>query len=310
MKNYFIFLFFSLSSLVSSSQNLVGKSFVTNVENIRVYPVDSPANDGRHFYYVHRNTKFTVVGIDKTNNLIITFWKYKKKDTITNKDGIRKINSLPKSADSYSILEVNQSHLAKGGPKERYFDDKIQFNDDDPSDDYEYIGPWAGTRSFIMPLASFNQQAQAYYGKQRGFSWGVMTLPIKIRFGNAGDRFFNFEEKINLGFSAGIKQQIQSRTEQSINYLGGFGVVSAKTDSVSLKPGFYDSKHLSEIAFSFNLGVLYQYESFQIGIFAGKDYLASTLGRQWRYQGKTWIGLAIGISLFSKPSSNTSTGKN
>ena len=305
-RSYLIFIFW-IFFLPAKSQNMIGKSFVTNVENIKVYPVDSIT--GRYFYYVHRNTKFTVTGIDKNNNLIITFWEYKGHNNKIDSGKIPSPNVLSKDLKDFSFVEIRNGKIPGGPHVEEYISDEIIYALDNYLDP-EYIGEWAGNRSFIMPLTSFNQQTQAYFGKSNTFNWGVMTLPVKLRFGNSSERFFNFEEKINLGFSAGIKRQFQNRKDVSINYLGGVGIASAKTDSVSLKQGFYDSKHLSEIAFSFNFGVLYQYETFQIGVFIGKDYFSSVLGRQWRYQGKTWLGFAIGVSLFAKPTATTGTVKN
>ncbi len=297
---------FCLLSITSISQNLIGKSFITNVENIRVYPSDT-LNDGKQFYYVHKDTKFTVIAIDKNNNLVITFWKYNTDSTQLKKWPTP--NFLTDSVKAFTAV----LHQRRSGLSRVLHDLRIPLprnNNLDYQDENKYIGAWAGNSSFIIPLASFNQQTSPYNGKSNSFNWGVMTLPVKLRLGNHQDRYFNFEEKINLGFTAGWKHQFQSRINQGVNVLSGFGIANVKTDSVSLDNGYYDSKHVSETAFSATLGCLYEYDVFQIGLFFGKDYLGSTLSRHWKYQGKTWIGLAIGISLFGTQTQSTSSGTN
>jgi len=136
---------------------------------------------------------------------------------------------------------------------------------------------------------------------KKDFTWGVMTLPIKARFGNGGKRLFDYEERLNLGFVFGLKKQLKGYNQQALNYLAGFGITSAKTDSSSMKDlSDYDGK--TSLALSLHTGVLYQFETFQVGFFVGADFVPGTVGRSWRHQGRPWIGLAIGVSLFSKNS--------
>ena len=60
----------------------------------------------------------------------------------------------------------------------------------------------------------------------------------------------------------------------------------------------------------FSLGMLYQYETFQVGVFTGVDVIPGELGRNWKHQGRPWIGFALGVSLFTKTNPGSDSGKN
>ena len=81
-------------------------------------------------------------------------------------------------------------------------------------------------------MTAFTLGTKIYYGKSNDFTWGVMTLPIKARIGNKKDRFFDFEENLNLGFTAGLKHQITGSHQQWLNYLAGVSVARVRTDSI------------------------------------------------------------------------------
>ncbi len=172
------------------------------------------------------------------------------------------------------------------------------------------IDAWADQKNFIIELNTFTTATRIYYGKNNEFSWGVMTLPIKARFGNKKDHFFDFEENLNLGFTAGLKHQIEGSHESWINYLGGVSITRVRTDSISLKNHFAVPEAKVSSALMFSAGFLYQYESFQVGIFTGIDVIPGEIGRNWKHQAKPWVGFALGVSLFTKNTAGTATGKN
>jgi|GEM_PF-6658672 len=304
------FCFFCLSQVYS--QNLVGKSYITTVDKLVVYPVKRDINtitpgssipvtqENQPFYFVRAKTVFIVTGIDKDNNLLVTF----PYDTSGRSEFNKNQNDVPtpNRTDDFPNIEFRKKP-GRGGPSilesEEY---------DLPVD--AFIGEWANGLAFSMSVSSFSTGAKPFYGKLNEFTWGAMTLPIRVRFGrNNANRFFNFEENLNLGLSAGLRHQYQGTVEHSINFMGGFAISNVKTDSVSLRSG-YDSKNQSARAFTINMGVLYQYESFQIGVYLGKDYLPGVLSKLWLYQGKTWVGLVIGVSLFSRNSTKAATATN
>lgn len=266
-------------STKTRSQAIVGKVFITFSDQINVYGLDDHGNlDSNSSYAVRKNTKFSIVGFDADNNVLITFWRYyydpaQKKKVYINVDTFTKtaLHSYPK--------------------------------------DKAFISRWANFKKFALKPTVLNSSCKEYYGVSKEFTWGVMTLPIKARFGNHKDKYFDFEERLNLGFVFGMKKQLKGYVVQSLNYLAGFGVTSVRTDSISLKDvSFYDGK--TSLALSFHIGALYQIENFQVGLFLGTDVVPTKVGRVWYHQGRPWVGLAIGVSLFSKNANGSDNSNN
>lgn len=294
MKHITLIAFAILAQTNVLGQAIVGNSYVTITDAVAVYGVGSDGDiDISHNFKIPLGTKFLVTGFDAKNNIKITFWRFSP-DIST--------NSLLRHQNDTSGREVRREIIIKKSVLKK--EEARQY-----VDELEYIGPWANFKEFALPVTTFNGTCKLYYGKKNDFTWGVMTLPIKVRFGNNEDRFFNFEEKLNLGFNFGIRHQIQGRVEQSLNYLIGVGVTSVKTDSISLKNKIKPSS-TSSTALSFNIGVLYQYETFQIGLFLGSDFIPEALGKDWRYQGKPWVGIAVGVSLYSRNVTQGGTTEN
>jgi hypothetical protein len=277
MRTLKILLLLLVISSTMYAQAIVGKMYTIVPDFINVYGVDSSNSIiTTKAFRASGRTKFTVTGFDKQNNIKVTFWRYDTGKYAGGSDPRTQIKQ-----DSVYIFDTQQV----------------------------YIGGWANYKEFAISPEDFNSSCIAYFGTSHEFTWGVMTLPIKLRFGGSAGRTFSFEEKLNLGFVAGFRQQLKGTIQHSLNYVGGFGATSVRTDSLSQKSGIAPTGTTSG-AFSFNVGVLYAHGNFQIGVFGGKDYIPGALGKDWRYQGKTWLGLAIGISLFSKDSSQGSEGIN
>jgi hypothetical protein len=254
------------------SQSLVGKVYVVYSDQISVFGLNaSGILDSTLKFTAKGGTKFSVVGFDDKNNILVTFWRYGKWDPAAGKYRYTRSDTIKKS----------------------YF---LHYNDS-----LEFIGNWANYKRFAINPRILNSSCKEYFGPKKEFTWGVMTLPIKARFGNNGKKLFDFEERLNLGFVFGLKKQLKGYSQHSLNYLAGFGISSARTDSLSMKDlSAYDGR--TSLALSLHAGFLYQFEMFQVGLFIGADFVPGTVGRGWMHQGKPWVGLAIGVSLFSKNS--------
>ena len=279
-----LLLFFALAFYVFAyTQAIVGKVYVTIPDVITVYGLDSQGNiDSNARFSVRGRTKFSVNGFDKYNNIKITFWRYFP-------------DSLRKKMNDPGFVYYWDSASKKNHLKYR--------------NDLEYVGTWSNFKQFAISPQIFNQSSKEYYGKKRDFTWGVMTLPIKARLGNKEDAFFDFEQQLNLGFVFGLRKQLKGFSVHSLNYLAGFGITNARTDSISIKNlEFYNGRN--NLAFSLHIGTMYQHEEFQVGVFLGADFIPGQLGREWKRQGKPWIGLAIGVALFSKNNPQGGTGSN
>ena len=256
-----------VASMNLNAQSIIGKMYNIVPDYVNVYGVDS----NNHIiptakFRASSNTKFTVTGFDSSHNIKITFWRYhfftdSSKETMAEK--------AKKTSEYYAKIK-SKTELYK-------FDDISG-----------YIGRWANYKEFAMKPEDFNSSCIPYFGSNNEFTWGVMTLPIKLRPGNSTDRLFSYEEKLNLGFVFGLRHQLQGKVQQSLNYLVGVGIANVRTDSLSQKSGVTPSG-TSSAAFSANIGALYAYGNFQLGVFVGTDHIPGTLGRDWKYQGKPWI---------------------
>lgn len=167
---------------------------------------------------------------------------------------------------------------------------------------------------FHISKESFEKNTEIQQAKIPMWSFvsGALTVPIKIRPG--GDerdpetmtriRQFDFANDINIGLSAGVKLRIDNKQRAFLNLVGGVSLTSIAVDEDNTR-NFVDQKtNASSITYS--VGLVFQYDDFQIGLINGWDYLSRDLGDNWVYQGRPWYGVGLGLSIFSsKDKSNT-----
>ncbi|PKV52357.1 hypothetical protein ATE84_4469 [Aquimarina sp. MAR_2010_214] len=142
---------------------------------------------------------------------------------------------------------------------------------------------------------------------KRSFVSSAITIPIKIRFGDHKNldektKYFDFEGNINVGVTAGFRDRINKTGKNYISYLGGLSIASTK---ITPETAEIDSETNASILTPF-LGILYEYNDFQIGAFIGWDHIGGKLGKSWVYQGNAWIGFGIGYNIFTSTDSNGS----
>jgi hypothetical protein len=155
---------------------------------------------------------------------------------------------------------------------------------------------------FILPLSEFAKAVEKH--PKAPFALGIAVIPIKMRFGggsanNNDKRHFSFESSVSLGFSVGINVKLDKSkftARNNIAFLTGISLTSVPLDNFTTK-GFLKSS-TNNASITGHIGILYQIDNFQIGIFSGIDYLAGRIGEEWKYRNKPWIGLGIGFSIF------------
>lgn len=176
--------------------------------------------------------------------------------------------------------------------------------------DYSTLGAYvdgrANGRQFIIELSDLDSKCTPYNGNANDFTWGAVTVPIKMRFGDGDRRQFSFEASANLGLFAGYKRQIRGVKLQSLNFLFGTSIasVSYEPEDFLIRSGAWKDTtgkfSGTSLALSTNVGIVYQIESFQIGVFTGLDFIPRELGKGWTHQGMPWFGVGIGFGLFAK----------
>ncbi len=75
-------------------------------------------------------------------------------------------------------------------------------------------------------------------------------------------------------------------------------------DSLTTKGNLTSST--SAASFSPHLGFIFDYQSFQFGLYTGMDFLDGEPNKLWVYRNKPWMGIGIGYSLFKTETKRTS----
>lgn len=158
---------------------------------------------------------------------------------------------------------------------------------------------------YFMSKKDFEIFATRYYPKKWSFSFGTLVIPVKMRFGNSKNRYFDFATDFTLGSSIGVRKRISHFNPYYINLLGGFGITSVSIDS-SLSKGFVESQtRLAAVTPS--IGLLFEFNGVQVGAFSGLDFLSGKVGRNWQYQGQPWLSVGLGYQIMSR---NTESNRN
>jgi hypothetical protein len=267
----------------------LNKWYITTVDlTVKSTPLNNNNKDSAVVYRVRPGTKFTVIDISN-NDYRILFGYYGSKGSPTG-GSVSSKAGRPHSLRDFNFDTVRSSNLT------RYPRDSA------------FIQKWANFKIFSISAKDLSEKSVIYYTGDVDFTYGALTLPLKIRFGNGGSIYSAYEENLNFGLTFGLKYTIPSTKPQSINLLGLIGATSVNLDSVAIKdPKFYSSKITSTKAVSVGAGLVYQYSSFQVGLFVGIDHISGELGRQWKHQDRPWLGIGIGVALFNKDSAAKSS---
>ena len=233
--------------------------------------------------------------------------------------------------DTKEKLSIANSQVSFPDPLNRYRLKKFEVGDPEDElvegdktkpayyyDNLAYLDSWANGWDFFINANEFSTKAAMIYLNSTKFTWGFLTLPIKMRFGNQSGGSFNFEQNLNFGLTLGLKHQVVNKSDVSMNYLFGISVVDVQLNNAipgtitntssttsTTTPG---SPATSTTAISFSVGSMFQYDKFQIGLFSGVDFAGPSANGKFGYQGRPWIGFAIGISLFGE-GKTTATGQ-
>ncbi len=271
MKKLLFLLLFTVTSLLIFSQStlITGKSYVSNTDIVISKYNYITGTVLAEKLILRKGTIFNLINFDTSKNAIIKCWFFS--DSGTQKQKNHKA--------------VSNNRLAAMG----------------------YIGKADNETYFKMNLSDLNNLCVNYYSKENGFSWGFTIMPYKLRFGNKAERKFNFTNNFTIGLTSGWSYRFKGRHEKNIALLGSVGVSAFSVDSLTTKG--ITKQSTAAAAFTPAFGVVFDHEGFQIGVFTGADYCVNELSRTWVYQGKQWLSIGMGFSLFSKNKTNSSTDK-
>lgn len=135
-------------------------------------------------------------------------------------------------------------------------------------------------------------------------AWGTFTYPFKWRLSDG-----IMEPTFALAIAGGIKWNPWYKNEHVFSALVGVGPSTVILDkyNTSLEKPLDEKITASSISFSLNL--MYQYDFVQFGVSGGIDRIFDNHLYNWNNQGKLWISLGVGISIF-KNNERTATPTN
>jgi hypothetical protein len=159
---------------------------------------------------------------------------------------------------------------------------------------------------FTVPRSIFRTHATKVTRTRMGISlgFGVINYPFKYR-PQKGEG--DFSGSFNVGAAIALTLPHDSLAKWIFSYVAGFGISSITLDKsqVSMNANKLDSTN-GLTALSLSLGYMVEYNKVQAGIFVGWDRLNnlnnSTYG--WKYQGRPWLSVGIGYSIFSTSGGN------
>jgi len=150
---------------------------------------------------------------------------------------------------------------------------------------------------FLMSSSDFENKTIRRYSLRPGFAIGTAAVPFKIR-----TNPFNFTNDIGIGPVVGVKFRLSRYSSKNFfNVLLGFGLSSVNLDSLSTNGNVTTNSPITNpAALTLSLGGVFEFSNVQVGAFIGKDYINRNEKIDWIYQGKTWLSIGLGYTLFSK----------
>jgi hypothetical protein len=133
-----------------------------------------------------------------------------------------------------------------------------------------------------------------------GFLLGAITTPIKMRFGDGKDRFFDLTSNVNLGVSFGYRMRLGGNV--FVAPMTGVSITSVPMTTEDTKGTLSEATNVA--CLSIPLSVIFFIDNFQLGISGGLDIPSGKVGRDWIYRDSPWLGIGLGYNIFelaSKP---------
>jgi hypothetical protein len=163
----------------------------------------------------------------------------------------------------------------------------------------QYFGTAANPIYFFLPGPTFTTYAiPEEIPEFSGTTFGLVNIPMKFRFANRNPehrkRYTDLEGNVNLGIS--VAQFLRVAENQTFYIAGGVSITQIRADEINTLN--FVSKTENRSGFSVFAGVIYQKDTYQVGILIGTDYVSGQIADYWVYQGKPWIGLGIGLGIF------------
>lgn len=224
--------------------------------------------------YSEAGQLFDVVGYTDDDDLIIRIVDYttSSKGKIKPSSKFYRFNYVEDSASYHNKLSLAQRGARDYGDNQRYF--KI-------------------TDAELDAAATSNHTIRG------SLALGVLYFPFKYR-PQEGKQ--DFSGSFNFGAAIGYTFPHKEWRKTSFSLLSCYGISNVNVDSASVSGGYDILNTVSDYtALSLAAGFMVQYEKVQAGAFVGVDRISNKNQKNigWIYQGKPWISVGFGYSIFS-----------
>lgn len=181
----------------------------------------------------------------------------------------------------------------------------------DTTTNYRLFNVDGGARkTFCVERGTFERFSQKIYENGRSsyeLTAGALILPVKMRFGGA-DRSFDFSKDITISTTGGFRWRVSETRENYFSALIGVGLSSVDLNPDNTKKII--DKSTDRAALTWIAGGMWDIDKFQFGAFVGQDRISQPNQGDWVYQGKTWLAVGLGYSLFGATSKKEDTSTN
>ncbi|MDN3579287.1 hypothetical protein [Mucilaginibacter flavus] len=258
-----------------------GKTFIFDA-NLRITECDATGIATTNTVIAYQGSRFFVVKVDpKTGDLTIKFlvWTLPKIGA-TDTGFIRKHYEVQlNNRRTYNFKSEPESLVAPGSR---------------PKSDIKY---------FILTQRDKATSVSEYTkGQNWSVNFGTFTAPFKFRPTKS-------VWKDNVSFGTTVSAQYKLSKDWSVGGVLGFSLSSVSLDSASTNG--YTKTSTDRPAYSPSLSGLISYKNINFTLGGGIDWInrPTPLERSWIFHGKPWIGLGIGVNLFTNKEAQTATTK-
>jgi hypothetical protein len=249
---------------------------------------------------------FTVKGVAPNGSLIISFWIWGLKASGQQNTGsvtaetLTNTKTTPQSENNKDIFEQRDRIVKRQTFNfKQYADEKFAPSSIDSVND--------NRRYFLLGADTLVKSAVEYQATQKwNINFGTLVTPFKLRFNRFG--FSN-----NLSVGGAIYYQHTFKKDWSWGTILALSLSSVTLDATSTNISPALTSSTTRPAFSPSLHGVISYKNINFTLGIGFDYLskpsdiasATNPEAGWIYNGKPWLGIGIGFSLFSNSSTAT-----
>lgn len=138
---------------------------------------------------------------------------------------------------------------------------------------------------YLIPQEKFDSPRIRFHS---GFDHGGLTVPYKLRFNET-----TISPSATLGYYIGHK--VSTGINWYTSFIGTFGLTGIALNDVN-------SENVDNVlGISYGGGIIFNYDNkIQFGAIVGADIIGGDKGKDWKYENKPWVSIAIGFTFLRK----------